>query len=244
MFSEKVALITGSARRVGAAIAEYLHGNLGMKVIIHYRRSAEEAQALVARLNAIRVDSAVALCADLSNEQSWKPLIEQANAVWGRLDVLVNNASDFFESSCEFTTPEQWDILMTANVKAPYFLSQYAVPYLRTYKGNIIHITDIHAEKPLAHYGAYCISKAGLRLMTLAQAKEWGPDIRVNAVAPGAVEWPEGNEVIPNAVKQKIIEKTALKRRGTPHDIALAVGCLLVQPFITGQCLHVDGGRI
>ena len=183
--ASKVAVVTGSARRIGAEIARTLH-HAGMNIILHYRVSEEEAENLSGELNHIRHDSVVAIRADLQGLESGKFLIEQAFAVWGRIDVLVNNASLFYRTAIGKVTDYAWDELMGANLKAPFFLSQSAAPALAATQGCIINITDIHAERPLRDYSVYCISKSGLLMLTKLLAKELGPLIRVNAVAPGA----------------------------------------------------------
>lgn len=232
----KVALVTGAARRIGAAIVQNLH-QAGFKVIIHYHKSEKEAQALAARLNAIRPDSAWALAQDLADLQAetfLQTVIEKA----GRLDVLVNNASLFLKNA-----DLSWDILFQVNVKAPWLLSQAAFPFLQETQGNIINITDIHAEKPLQDYAIYCQSKAALVMQTKALALEFAPIVRVNGVAPGAIAWPEGENALSDSRQQKIIEKTVLKKHGKPEYIAQTVLALAENDYVTGQIWSVDGGR-
>jgi pteridine reductase len=238
-----VALITGAARRVGAEIAKTLHA-VGMNIVLHYNHSEAEAQQLCAALNQLRPDSAMIAKAELTDFSQYTGLIQQATKKWGRLDVLVNNASRFYKTHLPKVSESQWDDLMDSNLKAPFFLSQAAVTELKKQQGCIINITDIHAERPMSDYSAYCISKAGLIALTKTLAKELGPDIRVNAVSPGSVIWPEGeNELTPDQ-QQKIVNKTALHRNGSPQDIAKAVLFLVENAsYITGHEIIVDGGR-
>lgn len=239
----KVALITGGARRIGAEIATTLHAE-GMNVVLHYNISKEEALQLADKLNLVRPDSAIAIKADLLDMENGKLLVKEAEKKWQRLDVLVNNASRFYKTLMGDVTDYAWEDLMTSNLKAPFFLSQAAAPLLKQNKGVIINITDIHAERPLRDYSVYCISKSGLLMLTKALAKELGPDIRVNAVAPGAILWPEGENTLSDREKQKIIDQTALDRAGGAADIAKAVLFFVRDAdYVTGQILDVDGGR-
>ncbi len=241
MMSQPVALITGAARRVGAVIARRLHAE-GMSLVLHYRGSRREAQLLQEELLAQRSDSVVLIQANLLQVSKSSHLIKEAEGVWGRLDVLINNASTFYPTSVGNITEAHWDDLLGVNLKAPLFLSQAAAPYLARQKGSIINITDIHAERPLRFHSVYCAAKAGLVMLTQSLAQELGPDIRVNAIAPGAIMWPE--EGMDELTKRRIVSKTALKRHGDPSDIAEAVYYLLHgAQFMTGQVLTVDGGR-
>jgi pteridine reductase len=240
----KVALITGAARRIGAAIARQLHA-AGMRVILHYNASEEEALSLCEELNQLRPSSARALRADLQMANSAQALVQKAADSWSRLDVLVNNASRFYKTSIGKVTEYAWDDLLTSNLKIPFFLAQAAAPFLAATKGSIINITDMRAERPMRDYSVYCISKAGLVMLTKALAKELGPLIRVNAVAPGAILWPEGDNALTAQDKQKIIEQTLLKRSGYPDDVAKTVLFFVAEgTYITGQVLIVDGGRM
>lgn len=239
----KVALITGAARRIGAAIVRDVHGK-GMNVVIHYHRSETAAAALQQELNAARPGSAAILGLDLADIQRLPELIAQAQTHWSRLDALINNASSFYPTPIGTATEQQWDDLMLDNLKAPFFLAQAAAPVLAQWQGCIINITDIHAERPLSGYPIYSITKAGLVMLTKALAKELGPQVRVNGIAPGVVLWPEGDSELPDDIKTSIVERVALKRRGDPRDIAKAVWFLLRDAdYITGQIITVDGGR-
>jgi pteridine reductase len=241
--NSKVALVTGAARRIGAEIARQLHDN-GMNIVLHYNASEEEAVKVSEELNKKRNHSAVAIQADLLEPESEKLLVQHAADVWKRLDVLVNNASRFYRTAIGKVTEYAWDDLINSNLKAPFFLAQAAAPILAASQGCIVNITDIHAERPLKDYSVYCISKSGLLMMTKVLAKELGPLVRVNAVAPGAILWPEGKNTLSDPEKQKIIDQTALKREGNPEDIAKAVLFFVRDAdYVTGQVMDVDGGR-
>lgn len=237
----KVVLVTGSARRIGAATVRTLHA-AGMRVIIHYRSSREEAAVLAEGLNKLRPDSAQILQGDLLEVSALNDLINKAIAFWGGLDVLVNNASSFHPTDIGEITEKDWDILVGSNLKAPLFLCQAVAPELKRRKGCIVNMVDIHADRPLKRYIVYSIAKAGLVALTKSLARELGPEVRVNAVAPGAILWPE--EPHHSAQRQEIIERTALKREGDPADIADTIKFLIMDaPYITGQVIAVDGGR-
>jgi pteridine reductase len=240
----KNALITGSARRIGAEIARILHEN-GMNVVLHYHHSKKEANRLCNELNQLRENSAASLSADLTDISELKQLIQQAVDCFGRLDVLVNNASCFFKTLPGNVTEKAFDQLITTNLKAPFFLAQAAFPHLAKNKGCLINITDIHAYRPLRDYTVYCMSKAGLAMLTKALAREWGPDVRVNAVSPGSIIWPEGENSLNDEIKQSIIHESALQSHGSPQEIAKTVLFLVRDAlFVTGQDIAVDGGRI
>jgi pteridine reductase len=236
-----VALVTGAGRRIGAAIAEYLHRS-GYSVAIHCRRSKNDADALCAQLNQQRKGSARVFVADLTIKQHNTMLIDEVVKWAGRLDLLVNNASVFLPSSID-THEDVWSELFAINVQAPYWLSLAGRSWLAQHCGAIINITDIHAEAPLKGYTQYCQSKAALMMQTKAFAREFAPSVRVNAIAPGAIAWPECDNALSDEQQQKIIDKTLLKRHGKPHYIAEAVYALASNEFITGQTLRVDGGR-
>jgi len=240
---QKVILITGAARRIGAEIARALHA-ADMNIILHYHASATQAWDLALQLNSIRPDSVVTLKANLCSLTEISSLVEEAANVWGRLDGLVNNASRFYKTSVDSVTEEAWNDLFDSNLKAPFFLSKAAVPYLKKTKGSIINITDIHGDRPMRDYPVYCMTKAGLIMQTKALAKELSPKIRVNAISPGEIAWPEGENSLSNELKQKIIERIALQRHGDPNYIAKAVLFFLQDAdYITGHVLVVDGGR-
>ncbi|MDF1827247.1 MAG: pteridine reductase [Legionellaceae bacterium] len=246
----RVALITGAARRIGAAIAERLH-QAGFYVVIHCHHSKQEADALAHQFNQIRAHSACVLVADLSLKNQAQTLIKQAVEWQGRLDVLVNNASCFIKTpvgdvdldGTDKIDEAVCDKLWTTNVKAPFWLSEAACASLAKQNGSIINLTDIHAEKPLSDYAVYSQTKAALKMQTEALAREYAPNIRVNAVAPGAIAWPEGDNALSSEVQANIISKTLLKKHGEPKWIARAVLSLVLNEFITGQTLRVDGGR-
>lgn len=238
----KVVLITGGGRRVGAVIARTLHA-AGATVLLHYRLSGRSAEALEAELNVTRPGSAACIHADLLDVARLPDLVESAIERYGRLDALVNNASSFFATPLGSIDETAWADLVGSNFKAPLFLTQAAAPYLKIANGAVVNITDIHAERPLKGYPLYCAAKAGLLGLTRALAQEMAPDVRVNAVAPGPILWPE-DESFTSPEREKIIADTLLLREGTPADIARAVRYLLLDaPYVTGQVINVDGGR-
>ena len=238
-----VMLITGGARRVGAEIARTLHA-AGATVVLHCRNSVAEAAALAVELNARRDHSARVVRHDLCDTAGLPGLVADLVAHCGRLDALINNASSFRATPVGGIDEAAWDDLVGSNLKGPVFLSQAAAPHLAKVNGSIINITDIHAERPLKNYPLYCAAKAGLLGLTRALALELGPAVRVNAVAPGAIQWPETGNDFPPAEQQAIIDHTVLKRSGTPADIARTVKFLIFDaPYVTGQVINVDGGR-
>jgi pteridine reductase len=238
---DKVVLITGGARRVGAEIARTLHA-AGAGVLIHYRSSAAAAIALADEFNRTRPRSAAIHEANLLGEEAPEKLVAAALAEFGRLDILINNASGFYPTPVGKITRAQWDDLMGSNLMAPLFLAQAAVPSLRRQQGLIINMIDIHGLRPLKGYPVYCAAKAGLAMLTRSLARELGPDIRVNGIAPGPVLWPESD--MAEDLKRDIIGRTALKRPGSPQDIARTALFLAKDaPYITGQIIAVDGGR-
>lgn len=240
----KVVLITGAAKRVGAVIARFLHAQ-GVNVVIHYRSSEAAARALCEELNQQRKNSAHLVQADLANYERLPNLIEQSLQAWNRLDALINNASDFFPTPIGQVDNLQWEKLFSSNLKGPFFLSQAAVSALKEHRGTIINITDIHAQKPLKNYSVYCMAKAGLVMMTQSLAKELAPHIRVNAVAPGAIMWPTEDNSLNEKLKTDITSRIALRRLGDPLDIAKAILFLIENAdYVTGQILAIDGGRL
>lgn len=237
----KVALITGAAHRIGAVTARILH-EAGANLVLHYRSSSGAAHALHDDLNARRAGSVVLAQADLLDTSRLPRLVQHAMDAWGRLDVLVNNASSFYPTPVGSVTEAQWDDLTGTNLKAPFFLSQAAAPYLARHHGCIVNIVDIHADRPLKSHPVYSLAKAGLVMLTKALARDLGPDVRVNAVAPGAILWPENR--MDEETKQHILSRTALKRQGCPEDIAKAVLFLIRDAaYTSGHVLTVDGGR-
>lgn len=239
--ANKVVLITGGARRIGKVITEFLWQQ-GMSVAIHCHTAITEAEQLAERLNAMRANSAMVVPLNLVEILHYERMITAVLEQWGRLDVLINNASMFYPTYFSEISLKTWDDMLTTNLKAPFFLAKAALKPLQANSGCIINITDIHAQKPLKFYSAYTISKAGLKMMTESLARELAPHIRVNAVAPGAILWPEKNLDVEK--RKKIIEKIPLKRQGQPIDIAQAVGFLIDSTYITGQTIVIDGGRL
>ncbi len=238
----KVALITGASRRLGAGILRALH-NDGMNVVLHFRNSADEAKALCEELNGIRAGSAVMIQADLQNRESLDALAKQSCGYWGRLDLLVNNASSFYETPVGSVVDEQWEELLGSNLKAPFFLSQAVAPWLKKTGGCIVNIIDIHADRPLKGFSVYSIAKAGLAAMTRSLAIELAPEVRVNGIAPGAILWPE--EGLAEEKKKEMLAAIPLAQKGSEEDIAEAVLFMARKGgYISGQVLAVDGGRM
>lgn len=241
--NSKSILITGAARRVGAAIARRLHG-AGCNVVIHCNRSRAEADALARELNGARPKSASVVQGDLLAYNALKGLIDHAASEFGRLDGLVNNASTFYPTPVGRIDEDSWIDLIDSNLKAPLFLSQAAAPYLKKTQGGIVNIVDIHAERPLKDFVVYTIAKAGLAGLTRSLSFELAPEVRVNGVSPGAILWPDAGHDYPAAEQQRIVSQTPLQRTGAPDDIAGAVKYLLLDaPYVSGQILAVDGGR-
>jgi pteridine reductase len=237
----RVVLVTGAARRIGRVIAKSLHAR-GWNVGIHCSRSVDEACSLAVELNDIRPDSASVHVADLADLAALPKLMEGLVCRWGRLDALVNNASTFFPTPIGTATAAQWDSLFNANARGPFFLTQAAAERLAQARGSVVNIVDIYASRPQHDHVLYIMAKAALEAMTRALAVDLAPGVRVNAIAPGAVLWPESPSPYEN--QQALIDRTPLARCGTPADVAEAVAWLLESgAFMTGQVLTVDGGR-
>ncbi len=239
----KVALITGGARRVGAQIVRTLHAH-GMNLVIHYRSSSDDALALQTELERQRPKSVALVKGDLLKVAELSGIIDAAAAAFKRLDVLVNNASSFYPTPLGQATEAQWDDLFGSNLKAPFFLSQAAGPYLKKTHGCIVNIADIHADRPIKRYPIYCAAKAGVVMLTKSLARDLAPEVRVNAVAPGTIMWPEGEAEVSAAQKQEMLARIPLRRSGSPDDIASTILFLIRDAaYINGQVIAVDGGR-
>jgi len=237
----KTALITGAAKRVGKQMAETLH-NAGINVMVHYRGSEAAAEELKTKLNKIRPNSCEIVQGDLSKNDSYSHIVTTTIKHFSRLDILINNASSFYPTPIEDVNEEQWDDLMASNLKAPIFLTKYAVPHLEMTQGCIINIVDIYADRPLAHHPIYLSAKAGLKMLTKSLARDLAPAIRVNGIAPGAVLWPENDSCVES--QTAILKKVPLGKLGDPSDIATTAKFLALDaPYITGQIIAVDGGR-
>ncbi|MCH9673034.1 MAG: pteridine reductase [Gammaproteobacteria bacterium] len=244
--SGRVALVTGAGVRVGARIVRVLH-QAGLNVVIHYHSSEQPAAALAEALCDARPNSAVIMRANLHDTGAIDQLVHSAHGVWGRLDVLINNASTFYPTPLADVDENNWSDLIGTNLKAPLFAAKAAADYLRANGGCIINITDIHAERPLADHPIYCAAKAGLVALTKALARDLSPTVRVNAIAPGAILWPTdvGDESMAADSRQKVLAKIALGREGDADDIArTALFLIRDAPYITGQNIAVDGGRV
>ncbi len=241
--NSKTVLITGAARRIGRAIAVHLHA-AGANIVVHYRNNGATAADLAAQLNSLRPDSAFAVAADLCRLPELERLAHAARERFGRIDALVNNASSFYPTPLGSVDLQTWNDIVGSNFQAPFFLAQILAPDLRAACGAIVNIVDIHAEKPLAGYPLYCATKGALLTLTRALAIELAPEIRVNAVSPGAILWPEDGHLFSDDERRSIVEHSLLKREGSAEDIARTVHFLLDDaPYITGQILNVDGGR-
>lgn len=239
----KVVIITGGAKRVGAAICRILHAE-GFNLMIHYKSSLNEARALQAELNLQRPNSVATIQGDLLTIAGIPNLVTETVKHFGRLDVLINNASTYYPSELGEIDEQKWHDLMGSNLKAPLFLSQAAASELKKNHGCIVNITDMHVERPKKGYIVYSVAKAGLVTLTKSLAHELSPDVRVNAVAPGPVQWPENNPQFDEVYRQRVINQTLLKRVGEADDVAKAVRFLVMDaPFVTGHVLAVDGGR-
>lgn len=240
---DKVILITGGAKRVGATMCRELHRQ-GAKLMIHYNNSMSEARALQAELNLLRANSVAIIQGDLLNLNVLPTLVSETVHQFGKLDVLINNASTYYPTDLGQINEENWQDLIGSNLKAPVFLAQAAASELRKNAGCIINITDMHIERPKKGYIVYSVAKAGLVTLTKSLAHELSPEVRVNAVAPGPVQWPESNPQFDEVYRQRVINQTLLKRMGEAEDVAKAVKFLIYDaPFITGHILAVDGGR-
>lgn len=238
----KTVFITGAARRIGAVVAKTLHQS-GADIVIHYRSSSEAAEKLIAELNSLRANSAFTVQADLCKVDSFDGVIKQVIAYTGRLDVLINNASSFYPTTVGTVTEQQWNDLHCTNLKAPFFLCQAATPALTESRGCIVNMVDIHGFRPLKSYPVYSSAKAGLISLTQSLARELAPAVRVNGVAPGLILWPE--DEVNQSSQENLLEKTALKRQGSPQDIAKAIRFLVENAdYITGHIIPVDGGRM
>jgi pteridine reductase len=243
VLNNKVALITGGAKRVGAAICRELHAS-GANLMIHYKTSVKEARTLQAELNLQRANSVAIIQGDLLNIAVMPNLVHETVNHFGKLDVLINNASSYYPTEIGHINEESWHDLMGSNLKAPMFLAQAAATELRKNHGCIVNITDMHIDRPKKGYVVYSVAKAGLVTLTKSLAHELSPEVRVNAVAPGPVQWPENNPQFDEVYRQRVISQTLLKRVGDASDIAKAVKFLVYDaPFITGHVLAVDGGR-
>jgi pteridine reductase len=237
----RAVLVTGAARRIGAAMARGFHAH-GADICIHCHQSIGEAEQLRDELNRRRAKSAVIVTADLLDVAKTPDLVTAAVSAFGRLDVLINNASTFYPTPLGTVTPAQWDDLMGTNLRAPFFLAQAAAPQLRAARGAIVNMIDIHAQRALPGHPVYSSAKAGLAMLTRALARELGPEVRVNGIAPGPIMWPEAG--MDARLQKEIVAKTLLKRSGSPEDVMRAALFFVKDaPYVTGQILAVDGGR-
>ncbi|MBL4659935.1 MAG: pteridine reductase [Alcanivoracaceae bacterium] len=233
-------LITGASQRIGAYIAQSAHAD-GYNIVLHYRQSVVQTQALKEQLNKIRTNSCISVKADFNNETDFKNIIDIISTEFDRLDVLVNNASEFFSTNLSELRPLDYDKLFNSNVKGPLFLSKACYHLLKKVNGSIINLVDIHADKPLKGYPVYSMAKAANKMMVQALAKEYAPEIRVNGISPGCIIWPAGD--LTDKEKHNIIKRTVLEKRGNEKNIYQAIQFLIENDYITGQIINVDGGR-
>ena len=243
----RVCFLTGASKRIGACTARKFHGE-GFNVIVHYNNSSAQAEALVAEFNSLRAASAVSLQADLTDRERIEPLADAALAAFGRVDVLVNNASSFYPTPLADCSHAIWDDLIDSNLRAAFFLTQGLAPELERRRGCVVNIVDTHADNPLKGFPVYSIAKAGLKAMTKSLAKELAPRVRVNGVSPGAILWPPSleDESDPSvlAAREKILQTLPLRSLGEPQNIADAAFFLANDAcYVTGQTIRVDGGR-
>lgn len=240
-----VALITGAAQRIGAEIARQLHTS-GYDLALHYNNSASHAETLSTELNRLRAHSCHCFQADLARPGSPAELAEQVLEHFGKVSVLINNASSFYPTKAGQATEKNWDELMGSNLKGAFFLTEALIETLTSENGSVVNIIDIHGERPLKNYTIYGMAKAGLAMMTKSMARELAPAVRVNGVSPGAILWPDQDEgELDNEIKQSILARIPMKRPGEPADIAKTVVFLCRDaPYITGQIIAVDGGRL
>ena len=240
---KQIAIVTGGAKRIGASICRRLH-KANIDLIIHYKNSDKEAKLLQNELNEKRKDSASLIQADLLESKSYSKIINEAIKIYGQLNFLVNNASSYYPTTINKINESNWNDLIGSNLKAPLFLCKEAAPFLKKNNGAIINITDVHITNPKENYIIYSIAKSGLTTLTKSLAQELGPKIRVNAVAPGPILWPDNSNEFNESYRKKVISQTMLKKVGEVDDIAKAVEFLLLNaPFITNHILNVDGGR-
>ena len=241
--NSEIALVTGGARRIGKEIALHLHRR-GFDIVLHYRSSSEDAEALARLMCDRRPDSCMTLQADIQHTEEIERLGNALAERYDRLNLLVNNASGYAPTPIDHCTPSQFDDMLNANLRGPYFLVQALLPLLKNARGSIVNILDVHAERPLPGYNAYCAAKSGLTSLTRSLAVELAPQVRVNGVSPGAILWPEEGASYDTLMREDTLARTPLQRQGDPADIAGAVGFLACDaPFVTGQVLTVDGGR-
>lgn len=238
----RVALITGAAARIGAALVCSLHQQ-GYRIVLHYNKSQQRAETLAQSLNAVRADSVRIVQADLLDTEAVLNLAKSAQQCWGRMDVLINNASAFFPTPLADLQEDDWINLLRSNAKAPLFLCKELQQALKQSNGCIINIIDSTAMHGLSGFTPYAMAKAALANMTHSLAKELAPEIRVNGISPGIILWPEFGEGLSEAHKQQALSHTALQRMGSVDDITHAALFLISQAtYLTGQIIRVDGG--
>ena len=238
---KKTIFITGAAKRIGKEIA-LCFSEMGWNIIIHYNSSKNDAQVLADEINGTNPDSAITVQGNLDVKEDVEKVINEVRDAFPTIDLLINNASTFYPTPIEDISEEHWDKLVGSNLKGPLFLIKGLKDKLKESKGSIINITDTNLSKGVANYSIYSAAKAGLESITKGLARELAPDIKVNAIAPGAmleppdVTWTEEQ-------KSKVISSIPLNRMGSVEDISEAVKFLAKSNYITGQIIKVDGGR-
>ena len=237
----KTIFVTGGAKRIGKAIIE-LFAKEQWKVIIHYNKSKSDAENLASKINSNNDNSAFIVGGDLDNAEDVQSIISSVNSISETLDLLVNNASTFYPTPIEEISNDHWNRLIGSNLKGPLFLIQGFQEKLKNSEGSIINITDTNLTKGVANFSIYSAAKAGLESITKGLAKELAPEIKVNAIAPGAMLEPPDITWTENQ-KNKVIESIPLKKMGAEQDIAEAVYFLACANYITGQIIKIDGGR-
>lgn len=243
LLAGKSALITGAANRIGAQLARTLHDN-GANLIIHYRHSEAAALSLTDKLNTLRADSTVTLQADLGDLDALTTLAQNAADAFGKLDILINNASSFYPTRIGEINQQHWQDLMSSNFQAPLFLSQACYPSLRDSRGIIINMLDVYASVPLKNHSLYCCAKAASQMLVKSLALELAPEVRVNGIAPGAILWPEQSDAANTDAQQTILKQIPLGRTGSPESIAQTALFLINNDYLTGEVIRVDGGRL
>ncbi|RZO29220.1 MAG: pteridine reductase [SAR86 cluster bacterium] len=237
----KTIFITGAAKRIGKEIA-LTFKELGWNIIIHYNSSKNDADNLADQINKDNPNSAKTVQGNLDVKEDVQKILNEVNDAFPSIDLLINNASTFYPTPIDEISEDHWEKLIGSNLKGPLFLIQGLKEKLKKSNGSIINITDTNLTKGVANYSIYSAAKAGLEAITKGLARELAPEIKVNAIAPGAmleppdVTWTEEQ-------KNKVIETIPLKRMGSEKDIANAVKFLANSEYITGQTIKVDGGR-
>lgn len=239
--TSKFIFLTGGAKRIGKTTCKHFHDE-GFNIIFHYNTSDKEANEIKESLNSIRKDSCFVIQADFNDKSSIERLAEGVAEITDELAVLINNASSFYPTPIEQASQNEWDDLMATNATTPLFLTQSLLPFLKKAKGCVINISDTLAPSGIKNFSLYSGAKSALEGITKSLAKELAPDIRVNAISPGAILWPEDEDLTEEQQKERL-SKVPLGRIGSPEDISSVAVFLTDAKYITGQVIKVDGGR-